>query len=358
MIFVDSDEKIAQFETDMQESLQKANPFITVDTEFVRENAENPILCLIQIATKRETYLIDPLAVSLQFLQKYFSDNSLTKVFHSAQQDVELLALNGLNVTNIYDTQLFEMLLSTRENASYQSLVLHYLNKKLQKIHCRSEWIKRPLSNQQLQYAASDVSHLRKVFTKQRNQLEELDRLHWLDDELHHLYSKQENSLEKSVHEENIPVLRLLAERRKQTSQELNISENFVSDDLIKSICRKGAEFIRTLLNARNITDNNVREFLEYAESISDKIVIKSKQENTADVSLLKTLLLIKSEEMQICPTLIATSNDLRSFAEGNKSVKFLNGWRYEVFGKIAQQLIDGNLKLGFNNGKVEIYDK
>jgi len=242
MIFVNSDEQIAEFESHMQQYLQTRESFITVDTEFIRENSATPVLCLIQIATQQKIYLIDPLAVSLKFLDKYFSNSTLIKVFHSAQQDIELLSLNGLNLNRIYDTQLYEMLLSTTENISYQAIVAHYLNKKIYKDYGLSKWAQRPLSHQQLKYAKNDVSYLRDVFIKQQHLLKTLKRDHWLDNEAFIPYENDNSSLEKSINEENLPVLHSLLNQRKQIAERLQTSENFISDDLIKAICKKGTD--------------------------------------------------------------------------------------------------------------------
>lgn len=352
MVKIDSIEKINIFNEDI--TLKNSDDFIAVDTEFIREEISSPLLCLIQIATESTVYIIDPFSVSIDFLKPHFENQKLKKVFHSAQQDIEILSLAGITTNNIYDTQLYEMLLNTRENISYQSIVFNYLKKKLPKSHTQSNWGQRPLTNQQFKYAADDVFYLRKVFEKQQKCLKDLNRENWLDNETNQ--NPKEKPIRKFIDKENLPILDTLLDWRKNKATELNIPEqNVVKDELILSILKKGTEFVHSLHNSRNITDETTKEFINFSLTVSDNIVIKDKPEHITEIKLLKTLLSIKSEELKISPMMISTTKDLVSFLNGENDIKFLTGWRYDVFGYFANKLLNGEIKLGIKNKKTII---
>lgn len=351
MILVNSKETAQQLVADLGNS-QK---FITVDTEFIREIDKIPLLCLVQIATKSRSYVVDPTAVDLNFLKPFFADTNLKKVFHDAKQDVEILRNYGFEINNFYDTQLYEMILSTKENISYQLIVLNYTGKKLKKNYGMSDWTRRPLSKKQLKYATEDVTYLRKVYKSQISKLNQLDRANWLDEEISQLTNK--NSLEDSLNEASYPLLYKLLSWREEKSKEKQVSpEMIASDRLIKSICKKGIEYVRNLKNSRNLVDD--REFLDYAEEIAEDFSPeKTQAEKNPVVDLLKTLLNIKSQENNVAPIMIASVKDLFKFISGDQNVKFLRGWRWEIFGKVAQDLINEKIKLGIKENRVILYE-
>jgi len=224
--------------------------FIAVDTEFIRENLEKPLLCLVQIATARNVFIVDPLSVDISFLEKVFSDFNVLKVFHSATQDIEMFAAFDIGIKNLYDTQLYEMVLSDKEQASYKSIVNKYLDKKLKKHHSMSDWGKRPLTKKQLHYSIEDVTYLREVYKKQRQELELLNRVGWLDCELQNIAEKNINSEKEDVFdEENIPIFNELLKWRDDRANKKNIDpESVVKKEIIKSICKKGCNVLSIIL--------------------------------------------------------------------------------------------------------------
>lgn len=351
MVLVNSEET-AQWLT---EDLSNDQSFITVDTEFIREVNQVPLLCLIQIATQSKSYVIDPLAIKLDFLKPFFDNSDLKKVFHDAKQDIDVLKNYGFKINNFYDTQLYEMILSTKENISYQSIVLTYTGKKLKKDCGMSDWTQRPLSKKQLSYAAEDVTYLRKVYKNQIVRLKQLEREDWLDDEISQLPNK--NSLEDSLNEASYPLLYKLLSWREKKSKEKKVNpEMIASDRLIKSICKKGIEFIRNLKNSRTLIDD--REFLDYAEEIAENFSPeKTQMEKNSAVGLLKTLLNIKSQQHEVAPIMIASVKDLLKFVNGDRNVKFMRGWRREIFGNVAIDLLNGKMKLGIKENKVVLYE-
>jgi ribonuclease D len=351
MILINSEETAQQLAAD----LSNGQKFITVDTEFIREVDKIPLLCLVQIATKSKSYVVDPMNVDLNFLKPFFADPNLKKVFHDAKQDIEILQNYGFEINNFHDTQLYEMILSTKENISYQSIVLNYTGKKLKKNYGMSDWTQRPLSKKQLKYATEDVTYLRKVYKGQIFKLNQLDRANWLDEEISQLPNK--NSLEDSLNEASYPLLFKLLSWREEKSKEKKVSpEMIASDRLIKSICKKGIEYVRNLKNSRNLVDD--REFLNYAEEIvEDFSPEKTQTEKNPVVDLLKTLLDIKSQEHNVAPIMIASVKDLIKFVSGDQNVKFLRGWRWEIFGNTVRDLMDGKIKLGIKENKVILHE-
>ncbi len=340
----------------LKEDLNSNQDFITVDTEFIREVKQFPLLCLLQLATKRESYVIDPVCVDIKFLQSVFADEKIVKVFHDAKQDMIILEGNGFKINNFYDTQLYEMILSTKENISYRQIVMDYTNKKLSKNYGLSDWSKRPLSKKQLAYAAEDVTYLRMVYKEQMRKLKQLHRENWLTEEVKQLIDK--NPLEESLNEDVFPVLyKLLNWREDRARKEKIALEEVASDKVIKSICKKGYKYVKDLQNSRNLTCE--REFLDYAESIVDEFAPeKMRDARNPVVDLLKTLLTIKTQEHNVAAIMLASSKDLIKFASGDKSVKFLQGWRREIFGNSALKLLKGEIKLSVKDNRVCLNDE
>ncbi|MBR2137009.1 MAG: ribonuclease D [Alphaproteobacteria bacterium] len=187
---IDSEAAVRDFLKKIAIDIESANSdesFIAVDTEFIRENSDVPLLCLIQIATHTQCFVVDPFAIDISFLNDIFANESILKVFHSATQDIDVLYHANIGVKNVYDTQLYEMLLSTKEFISYKSIVAKYLNRTLNKNYVISDWSKRPLSKKQLQYAVGDVIHLREVYKLQIQKLHDVKRENWLQSEMKQL---------------------------------------------------------------------------------------------------------------------------------------------------------------------------
>ncbi|MDR0968469.1 MAG: HRDC domain-containing protein [Holosporaceae bacterium] len=332
--------------------------FIAVDTEFIRENLEKPLLCLIQIAAPSEVFVVDPIAIDPSPLDLIFEDSGIKKVFHSAAQDLEILSLYGIDTRNFYDTQLYESILSEEAAVSYQSIVFKYLNKKIKKTHTLSDWKKRPLSEKQLAYSTDDVFYLREVYKKQSQKLVELERKNWLDDELSRLAEKsKENYFPTTLSENDLNIYNQLNEWREKKAVEKGVSpKSVVRDDVIKAICKKGADFVRHIKNSRNVRDKNYKEFLAFAEKIAESLDAKeTPPKRNAAFDLLKILLEICSRKHSIAASVIAPSKELRKLIEKDENAKCLSGWRYEVFGKDAVRLLNGEISLRIKETEVVV---
>jgi len=160
-----------------------AEPWVAVDTEFMRERTYYPVLCLLQVGTEKWCELVDPLAdVDLDPLWDALYRPSLRKVFHAAEQDLELLTLErGTPPANLFDTQIAAPLLGQPEGMGYARLVEALTGVQLSKDQTRADWAARPLSEAALRYAADDVIHLATIYPMLERELARLGRDAWLE---------------------------------------------------------------------------------------------------------------------------------------------------------------------------------
>lgn len=163
------------------------HPFITVDTEFLRETTFWPKLCVVQIASPEEAVAVDALAEGLD-LAPFFdlmADPKLIKVFHAARQDIEIVwNLARMVPTPLFDTQVAAMVCGFGEQISYGELVQSIAKVSIDKSSRFTDWSRRPLSEAQVEYAIADVTHLRDIYVYLRDRLTASGRLSWLDDEM------------------------------------------------------------------------------------------------------------------------------------------------------------------------------
>jgi len=167
-------------------------PYIGVDTEFLRKGKNDIRLSLIQINNCRETFIVDCLSIGeYQGNCNFFNSNGVTKIFHSSREDFEAIYnWSGLETTNIFDTQLANAFLGGNFSLSYQDLVEDILEVIINKDETRSNWLKRPLRDSQLRYAASDVEYLIEIYDYQHNMLEQSQKLSWFKDEIEFRHQK------------------------------------------------------------------------------------------------------------------------------------------------------------------------
>jgi ribonuclease D len=349
-------ESAGAFNDFLKNKIASDEQFIAVDTEFIRENLKKPLLCLVQIATADDVFIIDPIAVDISPLNRIFENSAIKKVFHSAEQDLEMLSSCGINTKNFYDTQLYEAILSTNGSISYQAIVLRYLNKELTKTLSRSDWKKRPLQKKQLTYAADDVVYLREVYKKQQEKLMMLGRRNWLDEELKQIFPK-ERKISIELSQNNLEIYNQLLEWREKKAREKNVPpDSIAKNEIIKIICQKGVNFVRSIKNSRNLRNTNFREFLFFAEKIAEGLEIKEKRfEENISLHLFRVLLEICSRKHNVAPSIIATSRDLEKLIRGDRSLKCLFDWRNEIFGKEALRLLDGKISLRIKGSEVMV---
>ncbi len=371
--------------TDLEIALNalRTSDFVTVDTEFIRETTFWPQLCLIQLASPDVTVLIDPIAPDID-LQAFFDlmiDKKIVKVFHSARQDIEMIYyLGGVIPSPLFDTQIAGSICGFGDSISYDQIVQRCTGHHLDKSSRFTDWSCRPLSEKQLLYALADVTYLRDVYLLLKKRLEKSQRVHWMDDEITILlnpktYDMPEDEAWKKVKGKvkkprELAVLQKIAAWRERKARKYNMPRRHImKDECLIEIATQQPKDESALKRLRSLSKNwdkhsiaqslikAVHEGLEVDLSTLPPIPKYNPLNDTtaAAIDLLKVLLKLVADENSIAPKIIATSNDLEKIANGGikKNIPAMNGWRYEIFGQKAEQLLKGQIGFYFNDGKI-----
>jgi len=362
-----------------------AEPYITVDTEFMREQTYWPQLCLAQVAGSAHEALVDPLAPGID-LSPFFAliaNEKVIKVFHSARQDIELIHnLSGKIPHPIFDTQVAAMVCGFGEQVSYEVLARKLAKVEIDKSSRFTDWSRRPLSDKQLTYAMSDVTHLRIVYERLKKLLDTSGREGWLDEEMATLTSPAtyladpENAWQRVKFRPRKPrqlaVLIAVAAWREREAQSRNVPRGrIVKDDAIAEIATHAPADIDALRHLRALprgfASSKLAEGLVHAVSEGLKTDPKTlpalprSGHGHAEipgpvVDVLKLALKVVCEREGVAAKLVATSTDIEAIAAGRgDKVAALHGWRREVFGETALGLIDGRLGVVLRDGRAEI---
>lgn len=351
--------------------------FITVDLEFQREKTYYPQLGLIQVACSGTEGVIDPLAQDLDlsaFIEVLRAPN-ITKVFHSCRQDIEILyQLCGFIPTPLFDTQIAAQVCGFGASASYEALVRQILGIELDKSCRLTNWCIRPLNEKQLTYAISDVTHLIKIYEFLRQYMQEHHREDWIDDEMASLlspktyttdpYDAWERIRPHSHNAKYLTILRELAAWREQRAQSKDLPrQTIIKDECLLNIAASCPHSLEELASIRNMRQDilkgklaaEILEIVSTAEKLPHKNNIKIKKEINFKYSkdlyeLLKLLLAIRSEQNSVVSKIIANDDELRLFAgKQDKKLRFLQGWRQDLFGTQALALRDGKLSFSYD---------
>lgn len=345
---------------------------IAVDTEFMRERTYFAKLCLIQVASKNGEALIDPIAGSemdLAPLMAVFTNPDIVKVMHSPEQDIEIFHhLAGIIPTPLFDSQTAAMALGMGDSIAYHSLVNQLLGISLDKSQQYTDWLKRPMSEAQITYALADVTHLLAMTPMLCDQLEKLGRMEWMDEAIHALTDPKrytpvpENCYRRVRHQlkkpEQVAVLQALAAWREEKAITRNLPRGHVlKDEVLAEISKHmptQPEALKSLRLLKPIKDdtlaNQLVGIIKYVLNLDSEMypVRSGKPEFTANnelVGLLTLLLKQRCREINVGSRLIATRSDLDDVALGKKDILCMQGWRYEVFGKYAEDLMAGKLR-------------
>ncbi len=360
------------------------HPFVTVDTEFLRETTFWPKVCVIQLASPEEAVAIDTLAEGID-LSPFFAlmaNESVVKVFHAARQDVEIVwRLAKLIPKPLFDTQVAAMVCGFGEQVSYVELVKNVTRVNLDKSSRFTDWSRRPLSEAQISYAIADVTHLRDIYVHLRTRLERSKQLDWLVDEMETLTSQStyeqhpDDAWERLRHRARKPrdlaVLMELAAWRESEAQGRDVPRSRVlKDDVLIEIAQAAPRNLDALSNLRAFPRGMERsragadiiaaieKGLSRDPSTLPRIERERRNNNGATVELLKVLLRQVAEETGVAAKMIATVDDLEAIANDDKAdVGALRGWRRMIFGEKAIELKRGRLALAVENGKVVTFD-
>jgi len=364
----------------------KGQPFVAVDTEFMRETTYWPKLCLIQAATLTAEAVIDPLAegMDLEPFCKILRDEKILKVFHAARQDVEIFNNLKAMPKPLFDTQVAAMAAGYGEQIAYDALVRQTLKIELDKSSRFTDWARRPLSDNQLTYALADVTHLAQVYPMLRKRLEQDGRLGWVSEEMANLADPAnydvdpENAwrrLKPRRHTAKyLAVYRAVAAWRERTAQLRDQPRGrILKDEAIDEIATQAPTDAEALDRLRSVPKGfsgsrfgpdliaAVREALRDPEGyapVIERTRGPSSPAAGAVVELLKVLLKARAEEAGVASKLIATVADLEQIAnDDHADTAALKGWRRDAFGEDALKLKRGELALVLDGARVRVVE-
>ncbi len=359
------------------------HPFVTVDTEFLRETTYYPKLCLIQIASPDEAVLIDPLSPDLD-LAPFFGlmvNENVVKVFHAARQDLEIVWLLGRVLpTPLFDTQVAAMVCGYGDSVGYEQLANDLAKARIDKSSRFTDWSRRPLTEAQLAYAESDVTHLRDIYLALKTDLDASGRESWVAEEMSVLTSpatyevKPENAWQRLKGRirkpRELPNLMEIAAWREREAQTRDVPrQRVLKDDALMDIVQRGPRSVEALAELRSVPNGfersrngaEVLAAIERAAALDPKTLPRLERErgrptNAAVLDLLKVLLKAVADAERVAPKIIASSDDLDAIASDDLAdVPALHGWRRGVFGEKALALKNGTLSLRIQRGKVVV---
>ena len=359
-------------------------PYITIDTEFMRERTYWARLCLVQLAGANEAVAVDTLAPGLDLgpLLDLMADKSVLKVFHACRQDLEIfLKLMGGSLPEpIFDSQIAAMVCGFGEEVAYETLVNRLAKARLDKSSRFTDWSRRPLSEAQLAYALADVTHLRVIYEKLRRRIEEAGRMGWVEEETRYLMepslyvTRPEDAWQRlkvrSREPRFIALVQHLAAWRERKAQQRDLPRNrVVRDDLLLELAAqkpRDQEALRRL-DRISLDKESMREVVAVIERVfalneaelphlpEPKPPVKGLGPT---VDLLRVLLKQCADESDVAQRLIATASDLEALAQDDDAdIPALHGWRRQLFGNRALELKAGRIALALENHQVVVLE-
>jgi ribonuclease D len=363
-----------------------AHDYVTVDTEFLRETTYYPQLCVLQMASPDEAVVVDALAEGLD-LQPFFdlmANEKIVKVFHAARQDIEIVWHRANLIPHpIFDSQVAAMVLGYGDSISYDQLVQRITGDTLDKSNRFTDWTRRPLTQSQIEYAVSDVTHLRDVYMKLNADLQKRGRAEWLSEEMDILTSPDTYRMDpdnawqrlraRVRKPKELAILIEVAAWREREAKARDVPRGrILKDDVVADIAVQAPTTIERLGSLRSLPKGFEKS--KWGQDIPDLVkkalardpktlpqIERSKPapNGTAIVELLKVLLRMTSERHAVASKVIATVDDLeRIAADDNADVAALKGWRRELFGEKALALKAGRLSLAIDKGRVTAIER
>jgi ribonuclease D len=360
-------------------------PFITVDTEFMRETTYWPVLCLIQVAGPDDAKAIDPLApgIDLAPLIELLDDPSILKVFHAARQDLEIFYnLMGHVPVPLFDTQVAAMVCGFGDSVGYQTLIAKLTKAQIDKSSRFTDWSLRPLSGRQITYALSDVTHLRDAYHKLSDKLKANGREAWLDEEMailnapetydpdpHETYRRIKSRGAKPRY---LAILREVAAWREHEARKRDQPRNRVlRDEALQEIAHHAPKTVNDLERTRGLgrkmaegpSGSRLLEAVKKGVAVLDADCPKPQHKPEMPrglgpvIDLLRVLLKMKCDDGDVAQKLLASANDIEliaAFGE-NADVRAIHGWRRELFGNDALKLCKGELGFVIKNKRLSL---
>ncbi|MFL1780428.1 Ribonuclease D [Candidatus Hepatincolaceae symbiont of Richtersius coronifer] len=354
------------------------SPYIAIDTEFLRTTTYFPNLCLMQICYKKGfALIIDCLSnLDLSSLFKIIYNPNILKIFHGARQDLEIFFYQNRTLPpNLFDTQIAALALNYPKEISYEKLVKVLLDLNIDKSLKNSNWLKRPLSLNQLKYAAHDVIYLYEIYEKLSNILIQMHRLSWLDSHFKQMENPEQYhfNLEKKLFKalpanasaKEIKIIEALILWREQVAKNLNLSPNLVmTTHLIKTIALGNFNSKEALLE--KLKEDDLEHYFDeifttvtgVAEIKEENLPIPKLTKNQVDIfHILKIILNTCANNYTVNSNLITTNEELTKFLllKEESNASFLKGWSYDIFGRYALDFINGKNKLFIKDNLIYI---
>jgi len=362
----------------------KAAEYITVDTEFMREKTFWPKLCLVQIGGPEEAAAVDPLAdgIDLSPLFRLMADPGVLKVFHAARQDVEIFYnLTGEIPKPLFDTQIAAMVCGFGDSVGYETLISRLAGARVDKSSRFTDWSARPLTERQLVYALSDVTHLRPAYEKLKRRLARTGREHWLEEEVAVLTDPATYRVEpeeawkrlkvRTDKPRFLAILKEVAAWREREAQRKDLPRSrILRDEALLEIASHSPTSVDDLARTRGLGRSVAegRWGTEMLAAVERGIATPAEDCPTGEprielppgltpiVELLRVLLKMKCEDEQVASKLVANLGDLEAIAaDDNAAVPALKGWRRELFGEAALALKHGRLALAIQDKRVKL---
>lgn len=346
-------------------ALWRRRSVLGVDTEFLRERTFRAELGLVQISDARAAWLIDPLHIAApETLTSLLDDASVTKIFHSASEDLDVLWQTfAVSPAPMIDTQIACAMLGQPLQQSYHNAVKWLCGVELAKEHTRSNWLKRPLTAAQLHYAASDVVFLPLLYRELRKRLEALERWSWVVEDVEHLRAQSRQPLEPHeaylrvrgagrLDQDGLRVLRALAAWRERTAAMRNLARGFVIPDAVllqlataKPTTREALHGVPDLHDSSIRRDGStiirlVHEGMASDAAVADVKPLDNRQKRLLD--RMRAAVRRTASSLGIDPALLASRRTLeelvRGHAQGSEPPERLLGWRRSI---VTEELLE-----------------
>ncbi|MCB1378351.1 MAG: ribonuclease D [Alphaproteobacteria bacterium] len=359
--------------------------FVTVDTEFMRESTYWPDLCLIQMAGRDQHALVDPLAPGLD-LAPFFdlmNNPAVLKVFHAARQDIEIMVHRaGIVPHPVFDTQVAAMVCGFGDQVGYEAIVRKLARAQIDKSSRFTDWSRRPLTDKQLAYALADVTHLRVVYERLKDQLDASGREHWIREEMAILtnpatYRNEPEDAWKRIKvrlrsKKQLGVLIAVSAWREHEARGKNVPRSrILKDDAVAEIAVQTPQTREALAGLRALPKGFAASRTGEAILVSVKAGLEmdpralpqlddgrdeTSEQTQAASEILKLALKVVCGREGIAPKLVASAAEIEALADDDGAdVPMMHGWRREVFGDLALALKRGEAMIGFRGGRVAV---
>ena len=360
-----------------------SSSYVTVDTEFMRDRTYYPQLCLVQVAGPDDAAAIDALApgIDLSPLLALMDNPAILKVFHAARQDLEIFYnLTGRVPTPLFDTQVAAMVCGFGDQVSYETLAAQLSRARIDKSVRFTDWAQRPLSERQVTYALSDVTHLRPAYEALARKLAANGRAGWLQEEMATLLDPATYRLDpeevwrrmrpRGAKPKVLAIMKEVTAWREREAQRRDTPRNrVVRDETILDLCAHAPTTLDELARMRGLSKNfaDGRLGQELLDAVKRGLAMPQAEIPTLPegpdlpsglgpiVELLKVLLKMKCEEHGVAQKLVATTAELERIAasDDDTDIPALQGWRREVFGGAALDLKASKLAFTLKGKKI-----